>query len=667
LACFKKVCVGTWRFGVATYARSVAAEVSPRIPDRARLDAVQATGLVDTEPEAAFDELTSLAASLLEAPFAFMTLVDTERSFWKSRFGLKDPSVVQNTVEESFCQYVIASGEPLIVGDVTANEITAGNPSIQSMGVAAWAGYPLIGPDKQVLGSFCVVDTVTRQWSESDIEVLGVLAASAGRELALRAAVQRAAQAIVARDENNVRLSLLAEIGRLLTESLDIEQTLAELAPLLVPLLGDWSIVSISDPSAADPDALHDVGWWHNSPEARPALDAFVAGRLDALGGTSATHDARRTLLPVLAEDHVLEEGLELLAAGPAHAALLELAPASYAVFPLVANGSVHGTVALMRGADREPMPPADIDLMTAVTHRAGMALGNARLYLEQQAISERLLAANARIRESARHDRTVARTLQDAMLTRLPEPDHLHLASRYLTADGTDQVGGDWFDALIPASGAVTLMIGDVSGHDIAAATVMGQLRNMLRAFAWEHPESMPSQLITRLDRAMWDLGIHHMTTLAVVRIEQGAEEELSGMRTIRWSSAGHPAPLLIDPAGNVQLLPGSANVPLGVRRNGDATRTDHSLPIEPGSALLLYTDGLVETRDIDYDTRLGQLIGVTNSAASLPLEQLLDTVLDQMNLDGTQADADDIALLAVRFHPQDQPRPAAAGPAHF
>lgn len=158
--------------------------------DPARLDAVRATSLLDSPAEPAFDDLTRLAALLINAPLAFATIVDDARSFWKSSFGLPDTSPRQNTVEESFCQYVVRSRTELVVTDASVDARTRDNPSVASMGVRAWAGFPLVSPDGEVLGSFCVVDTVAREWSVQDLEVLRTLAGAASREIALRAAIE---------------------------------------------------------------------------------------------------------------------------------------------------------------------------------------------------------------------------------------------------------------------------------------------------------------------------------------------------------------------------------------------------------------------------------------------------------------------------------------------
>lgn len=174
-----------------------AARRSTRILAPARLAAVRRTGLLDTGPEEAFDRLTRLAATLLGTPFAFVTVVDDIRSFWKSRAGVApaDQAQRQNPVGGSFCQYVIGLDAELIVGDTESDARTRGNPSIERMGVRAWAGFPIRSPEGHVLGTFCAVDTVVRDWTPSDLEVLDTLAHAASGEIALRIAVEEAREA----------------------------------------------------------------------------------------------------------------------------------------------------------------------------------------------------------------------------------------------------------------------------------------------------------------------------------------------------------------------------------------------------------------------------------------------------------------------------------------
>jgi GAF domain-containing protein len=608
--------------------------VLPRVGDPARLTAVWATGLLDSPPEAAFDELAGLAARLLGAPFAFVTLVDEQRSYWKARIGIEPDGPSQNAVEESFCQYVIASGEPLIADDVTADPLTAANPSIESMGVRAWAGFPLLSPNGESLGSFCVVDTVVRAWTEQDIETLRVLSGAAGREIALRSSVARAG--VAAR-----QLELLADAGHMLSGTLDAGEAVARLARLVVPTLGDWSLVSLA---GAD-GTLTDVGWWHAREAMRPVLDKFAAERLVGLEGSGATIAAQRGRQPVVLDAGALAAGLDVLVSEQARDAYRELDPGGYGIWPLAFGDTVHGVLVVARDAGRPPFTAAQIELAGNLADRAGTVLDNAHLY--------------AQLQEASRHDRIVSRALQDAMLTRLPEPDHLHIAARYRTADLHDQVGGDWYDALLPPGGATTLIVGDVAGHDIAAATVMGQLRNLLRALAWERDDEPPAALITRLDRVMAYLGLTTMTTLVVARIEQAATDARQGLRTLRWSTAGHPVPVLIDADGHPRLLHQKADPPVGI--SCDRPRHDHVTRIGPDQTLLLYTDGLLETRGEDIDARHARLLEVLESVAGARLDEMLDLLLAGMVGDTPD---DDVALIAVRFFPEDEPRPLEAGP---
>lgn len=168
-------------------------DVDP-VLDPARLAAVRATGLLDTGADGAFDHLTRVAARVLSVPFAFVTIVDDQRSFWKSCYGVDATDVAdrQNRVEESFCQYVVRTDGPLVVGNAPANPMTHDNPSITTMGVRAWAGWPIRSPEGHVLGTFCAVDVVERDWTDDDSELLSLLAGAAANEIRLRSTAEDA-------------------------------------------------------------------------------------------------------------------------------------------------------------------------------------------------------------------------------------------------------------------------------------------------------------------------------------------------------------------------------------------------------------------------------------------------------------------------------------------
>ncbi|RYI99554.1 MAG: serine/threonine-protein phosphatase, partial [Actinomycetales bacterium] len=233
--------------------------------------------------------------------------------------------------------------------------------------------------------------------------------------------------------------------------------------------------------------------------------------------------------------------------------------------------------------------------------------------------------------------------TLQRSMLPRLPAPDSLGLAARYRPADSRDQVGGDWFDAVVTRTGTTSLMIGDVVGHNLEAAAVMGQLRHMLRAIAWA-VDAVPSANVARLDRAVHDLDVEGMASLVYARIEPA--EPGSSERTVVWTNAGHPPPMVVSASGEVRILDDRPDLMLGV--DPTTRRSDTTTTVEDGSLLLLYTDGLVERRGESIEDGFERLRDAVARAHDLPPEELLDAVLAELAVGRLE---DDVAMLAVRF----------------
>ena len=202
----------------------------------ARLEAVARSRLLDTLPEEPFDRLASLARDLTGAPMAFVNVVDARRSFWKSCIGVtvQDGEPTELPLEESFCQYVVATGEPLVLPDVRLDDRTKDNPSIQAHGVVAWAGYPVHTPDGQVLGTFCVVDTQRRDWTPMDVRVLDVLAKAVSSEIGLRMQVDRAQrEATIARSRTERAEGHAAEFEHV---ALVLQRSLLTPPPRLVDL-----------------------------------------------------------------------------------------------------------------------------------------------------------------------------------------------------------------------------------------------------------------------------------------------------------------------------------------------------------------------------------------------------------------------------------------------
>ncbi len=247
--------------------------------------------------------------------------------------------------------------------------------------------------------------------------------------------------------------------------------------------------------------------------------------------------------------------------------------------------------------------------------------------------------------------------TLQRSLLTSPPEPDHLQIAVRYVPATADAQVGGDWYDAFVTGDGTTSLVIGDVAGHDQDAAAAMGQLRNLLRGIGHAMGDA-PAAVLSALDRAVHDLDVPAMVTIVLAQVEQSPEHRAAGNRLLRWSNAGHPPPLLLESGGGVRFLETAPDLLIGI--DPDATRDDHTVVLEPGSTVLLYTDGLIERRGVPLEAGLAWLAKTVSGLGDTTLDQLCDHLLTAV---GDRVE-DDVALLALRAHPEDQPRPASAGP---
>jgi phosphoserine phosphatase RsbU/P len=172
-----------------------------------RLDAVRRSGIVDTERETVFDELTKAAAQLLRAPYALISIMDERYSFWKSTYGLP-LSMRSENVSDSFCQYVVERQQDLFTDDVRVDEATKANPTIEAKGVRAWAGCP-VELDGEVLGTFCVIDRDVREWTVEDRQMLRALAAIASREIALRAELRAAESAAAKATTESARIHTL--------------------------------------------------------------------------------------------------------------------------------------------------------------------------------------------------------------------------------------------------------------------------------------------------------------------------------------------------------------------------------------------------------------------------------------------------------------------------
>ena len=473
-------------------------------------------------------------------------------------------------------------------------------------------------------GIVVTYDDVTQRRRAEDARVEAV---AAREEEAERAAASAAAAEVAGR-----HLLVLGDISTAMTATADPDEAVQRFAELVVPLLADWCLVSVVD----DAGRRRDVGLAHRDPALLPLVREYARLRPRTNRPTAPVPTTLREGRPVVIQE-LTDEMVVAMTSEAARAPLTRLEPASVAAFPLLARGELFGVITLVNGVHRGPFTADELRTADVASRRAALALDNARLAAAQSRVAERL---------------------QRSLLSEPVQPDHLQLAVRYRPAARDVAIGGDWYDAFLQPDGATVLVIGDVMGHDLEAAATMAQLKTLVRSIAYDRQET-PGEVLRRVDLAVVGLELRDLATAMVARIEQDDAARASGVRTVRWASAGHPMPLLVTADGIVTDLDAPVGPPLGI---GSAARPGDGVAVLPaGSTLLLFTDGLFERRTSDLDAGRERLRAAAAALAAEPLEALCDGLLAALLADGAE---DDVAVLAVRAHPVAGPRPVEAGP---
>jgi serine phosphatase RsbU (regulator of sigma subunit) len=290
----------------------------------------------------------------------------------------------------------------------------------------------------------------------------------------------------------------------------------------------------------------------------------------------------------------------------------------SQMIVPLMARGAIMGHVILYRLAGSKPFTAADLSLARDFVARAAVSIDNARLYTRERA---------------------TALGLQHGLLPGpIPPVPGLQLAYRYVPAQTTAETGGDWFDVIPLPAGRCALTVGDVTGHDMSAASRMGQLRTATRTLAGL--DLTPAQLLTRLDQIAADLTDAETSATCLY----AAGDPATGTWDI--ASAGHLPPALARPGQPVAFADLPPGLPLGTGLAGRGCYQAVRLHLPPGSTLVLYTDGLIEERTADIGTGMARLAATLAALTPLPLTQACDTLLATL----ASHPADDIAILMAR-----------------
>ncbi|MFE2934649.1 SpoIIE family protein phosphatase [Streptomyces sp. NPDC059278] len=476
--------------------------------------------------------------------------------------------------------------------------------------------------------------TVRRYWHgayhrlEFDGRVVGV----AGIVLEIMTSDKGQRELEQARRHLNLLDTAAARIGT----TLDMDTTCAELVDLVVPGLADLATVEVFPPDVAPPVRPAPPGVLRLR---RAALRAVPALRdeLDGFGLTDEYIDyqegaaVQRCLAvnqPVV-ENLTTDEQLVRSAPGPERlAAYRALGMHSAVIVPVTVRSGPLGILGLIRAGDSPAFTDEDVVIARELAGRAAVDLDHARRYA---------------------HEHTIALELQRSLLSE-PRPPHPHIeiATRYLPADRSVMVGGDWFDVIPLRDGRHLKAMGDVMGHGVEAAVAMSHYRSLLRMFADD--ELPPHRILEQLDRMVERSGLDRAATCLLAVVDRfGSACEVA--------SAGHLPPVLIDPGAGARVCEEmSVGPPLGTGFGGYRTTM---VEFDPGTVLFLYTDGLVERRGEDIDASVGRLRELTLPAGG-SLERLLDDVLERF---GPGAE-DDIAVLASRTRPTGEGSGTAESP---
>ena len=416
----------------------------------------------------------------------------------------------------------------------------------------------------------------------------------------------------------NERLSLLTRVSGALASCLVEQDALMSFAQLVVPAFADHCLVDLLDETglvqraalvhadglAPDQEAWARPGQVVTYPSIHPVVRAINTAKV-VFDKVPENPDFRR------------------LAPTPESAELARrLGIRSAMTAPLVARGDVIGAVSFVTSASGRVFNDVDVEMGEELASRVAIALDNARLYAREQRI---------------------ALTLQRSLLPEtLPETPSLETAAVYQPAAHDGTVGGDWYDVIPLPCGRVGLVMGDVMGRGVPAAALMGQLRAAVRAYAAQ--DLPPADLLGHLDGLVRGLADDVLVT-CVYAVYDPVEESLC------LANAGHVPPLVLTADGAQRVE--SDGVVLGA---GHGSYEQVEVDFGPGTVLALYTDGLVERRADDIDSRIDELVDVMRAG-----DGALDAVCRRLvALTGDSPDVDDVAIMLVRPHPHIRPRVA-------
>jgi PAS domain S-box-containing protein len=413
------------------------------------------------------------------------------------------------------------------------------------------------------------------------------------------------------------QFDVLSHLGNRLVQTLDRERTFEALLDALIPELADWSLINLLDAS----DNIILVAARHRDPEKMLVLSTFIGSSYEQGARQTGARISLRTGRGNVYEYATPGEGPDTVTEAFA-AAIEHMGLTSAIVVPIVSSGKVVGTFHALSSGNEKRYNHHDLPFYLEIGRRIGYALHNAEAY---------------------QREARIARTFQNAALPNaLPTVLGLQFSALYEPASSDANVGGDFYDAFRLLDGRVVVSIGDVLGSGIDAAATMAALRQSIRAAASINP--YPDLLLKAAEGAFGDSNRSLFASAFVAVIDP-----LS--LSIQYANAGHPAPLLRHPDGTVVALKGNDMLLGVVNMNDFGARQVGKLSVEPGSTLVLYTDGLTEaTHNLEKgEARLEEAVHslmINDQQAKDAAQQLYHSVLyDVASVN------DDVAILAVHF----------------